>query len=215
MRCSQALPAPDESLPWKLRFCAAWDNTANEAACPGFSYFDGLACTTRTCLGLAIAPGTSAKCNCASVSADVTVLSTPPPAPPPPRPPPPPQQLVYGDVVAQSTDGAPVSGSLLANGPTFTDGTVVTVSTFFVLGTSTTYTPGPTPVPVIDAATGTVTGTIVILANGTYTFTPDPAYEGLVPPVIYILGSADGRTNPSSLLLEVQPGAKPCVCPSH
>ena len=68
------------------------------------------------------------------------------------------------------------------------------------------YPAGPTPVTVKDPVSNETTGTIVVLANGTTTFTPAPRFSGTVPLVSYIVASSDGQTDPSVLSITVTPG---------
>lgn len=122
--------------------------------------------------------------------------SPPPPSPPPPLAP----QLVDGDEAAVSRGGQIISGSLLDNDVPPT-GATTSVQSFTFGGV--TYTPGPTPVELFDPATGELSGALVILADGTYSFTPAPGFAGPVPAVNYTVASSDGQTNPSMLFVEV------------
>jgi hypothetical protein len=75
------------------------------------------------------------------------------------------------------------------------------------------YTPGPTPVTVTDPITGKVTGTIVMLPDGTTTFTPAPGFTGPVPAISYTVTSSDGQVSPSALDITVLPGeGADCSC---
>ncbi|WP_178123451.1 cadherin-like domain-containing protein, partial [Pseudomonas sp. JG-B] len=73
------------------------------------------------------------------------------------------------------TEDTPVNGNVLTN-DTDTDGDALTVTQFVVNGT--TYQAG-------DTATITNVGTLVINANGSYTFTPAQNYNGPVPSATY------------------------------
>jgi hypothetical protein len=86
-------------------------------------------------------------------------------------------------------------------------GTTVSVTSFTLPGSSVVYTPGPTPVTVTDPLTGKVTGTIVVLPDGTATFTPAPGFSGPVPAISYTVTSSDGQVSPGALDITVLPGA--------
>ncbi|WP_414876745.1 cadherin-like domain-containing protein, partial [Pseudomonas sp. IT-196MI5] len=73
-----------------------------------------------------------------------------------------------------TAEDAPVSGSVLT-GTSSVDGPVSVVS--FTIGDA-TYAAGST-------ATIANVGTLVIAANGAYTFTPDANYNGTAPTVSY------------------------------
>ncbi|PYY66370.1 hypothetical protein CRX42_32750, partial [Pseudomonas jessenii] len=87
-----------------------------------------------------------------------------------------------------------VSGSVLT-GTTSVDGPVSVVN--FTIG-DTTYTAGQT-------ATITNVGTLVIGANGAYTFTPDANYNGTVPTVSYTVTDGSGSNVTSTLNISVTP----------
>ncbi|MEQ1686591.1 MAG: VCBS domain-containing protein, partial [Burkholderiaceae bacterium] len=89
---------------------------------------------------------------------------------------------------ATSLEDTPVSGNVLAN-DTDIDGPALTVSQFSVGGT--TYTAGST-------ATLPGIGTLVMLANGSYTFTPAPNFNGAVPAIGYT--TTDGTATSSATL---------------
>ena len=61
--------------------------------------------------------------------------------------------------------------------------------------------------PIVDPATGTVTGTLVVKPDGSYTFTPAPGYVGPVPTINVYEKRSDGQTLTSSLNIDVTPGA--------
>ncbi|KIQ25679.1 hypothetical protein RT97_23645, partial [Variovorax paradoxus] len=88
-----------------------------------------------------------------------------------------------------TNEDTPLTGSVLT-GTTSVDGPV-TVTGFTVAGDATTYTAGQT-------ATITGVGTLVINANGSYTFTPAANYNGPVPVVTYSL--TDGSSGDTSTL---------------
>ena len=85
-------------------------------------------------------------------------------------------------------------------------GTTVSVTSFTLPGSSVVYTPGPTPVPVVDPVTGRTTGTIVVQPDGTATFTPAVGFTGPVPAISYTVTSSDGQVSPSALDITVLPG---------
>jgi hypothetical protein len=64
---------------------------------------------------------------------------------------------------------------------------------------------------VVDPATGRTAGTVVVLANGTATFTPATGFSGQAPPITYMVTSSDGQTSPGTLTVTLQPGAQ-CAC---
>jgi hypothetical protein len=97
------------------------------------------------------------------------------------------------DTVAE--DSGPATGNVLG-GTSSVDGAVSVVS-FQVAGDTTVYTAGQT---------ATVAGgTITILANGDYTFTPAANWNGAVPVVTYRVGDGSGPSNFSTLTLTVTP----------
>ncbi|PNB67858.1 RTX toxin, partial [Pseudomonas sp. GW456-E7] len=87
-----------------------------------------------------------------------------------------------------------VSGSVLT-GTSSVDGPVSVVN--FTIG-ETTYAAGST-------ATITNVGTLVIGANGAYTFTPDANYNGTVPTVSYTVTDGSGSNVTSTLTIDVTP----------
>lgn len=97
-------------------------------------------------------------------------------------------------------------------------GTTANVTSFTLPGSAVVYPTGPEPVPVLDPVTGMTTGTIVVLPNGTATFTPAPGFSGNVPSIQYTVESSDGQVNPSVLDITVTPrGSFSCLlaCPLH
>jgi Mg-chelatase subunit ChlD len=87
-----------------------------------------------------------------------------------------------------------VSGSVLT-GTSSVDGPVSVVS--FTVG-ATTYTAGTT-------ATIANVGTLLIAANGAYTFTPAANYNGTVPTVTYTVTDGSGTDDTSTLNISVTP----------
>ncbi|MDZ7904835.1 MAG: Ig-like domain-containing protein [Cypionkella sp.] len=103
------------------------------------------------------------------------------------------------ETVTVAEDSGATSGSVLT-GTTSADGTV-TVSSFQVAGNATVFTAGQT-------ATMAGVGTLVINANGSYTFTPAANYNGSVPVVTYSM--TDGtNTDTSTLSITVSPVTDP------
>jgi hypothetical protein len=84
-------------------------------------------------------------------------------------------------------------------------GATVILSGFKVPGSNTLIKPGSGPVPVVDPATGTVTGTVDIRSGGTYTFTPAPGFTGAVPPIMRTVTSSDGQSKEVPLTVYVTP----------
>jgi hypothetical protein len=58
---------------------------------------------------------------------------------------------------------------------------------------------------VVDPATGVVTGTVEVKADGTYAFTPAPGYVGPMPPIMLTSASSDGQAREVPLSINVSP----------
>lgn len=130
---------------------------------------------------------------------NISVGNSPPSPPsPPPSPPASFSPLLDGNEQLSTSPSTPVTTNLLSNSDNPL-GTTESVASFTVAGSPTVYTPGPTPVTIIDPATGTTTGTLVLQPDGTAIFTPAPGYAGNVPEITYTVTSSDGQTNPSTL----------------
>ncbi|MVW90258.1 tandem-95 repeat protein, partial [Pseudomonas sp. PB101] len=99
-----------------------------------------------------------------------------------------------------TAEDAPVSGSVLT-GTSSVDGPVSVVN--FTIG-DTTYAAGST-------ATITNIGTLVIGADGAYTFTPAANYNGTVPTVSYTVTDGSGSNVTSTLNINVTPVDDPSV----
>ncbi|WP_283182431.1 retention module-containing protein [Pseudomonas svalbardensis] len=99
-----------------------------------------------------------------------------------------------------TSEDAPVTGSLLT-GTNSVDGPVSVLN--FTIG-ETTYAAGST-------ATITNVGTLVIGANGAYTFTPATNYNGTVPTVNYTVTDGSGSNVISTLNINVTPVNDPSV----
>ncbi len=90
--------------------------------------------------------------------------------------------------IATTPEDAPISGNLLAN-DTDVDGPALSLTSFSVLGIA--HAPGSTVnLPGV--------GTLVVAANGTYTFTPQANFNGSVPEVGYTV--SDGSLSSTSTL---------------
>jgi hypothetical protein len=87
-------------------------------------------------------------------------------------------------------------------------GTTLNVTSFTLPGSSVVYTPGPTPVTVVDPITGQATGTIVVLPDGTATLAPAAGFSGRAPAITYTVTSSDGQVSPSALDITVLPGER-------
>ena len=93
-----------------------------------------------------------------------------------------------------TSEDAPVTGSVLT-GTSSVDGDVSVVN--FTIG-ATTYAAGST-------ATIANVGTLVLGANGAYTFTPAANYNGSVPTVSYTVTDGSGTDVTSTLNISVTP----------
>ena len=93
-----------------------------------------------------------------------------------------------------TSEDAPVNGSVLT-GTSSVDGDVSVVN--FTVG-ATTYAAGST-------ATLANVGTLVLAANGDYTFTPATNYNGTVPAVSYTVTDGSGSDVTSTLNISVTP----------
>jgi gliding motility-associated-like protein len=103
---------------------------------------------------------------------------------------------VANNDTATTSEDTPVSGNVLTN-DTDVDGNPLTVTQFTIPGVPGTFSAGQT-------ATIPGVGTLVINANGTYTFTPAPNYNGTVPPVTYTVSDGQGGTATATLQITVQ-----------
>ncbi|HET6537282.1 MAG TPA: Ig-like domain-containing protein [Sphingopyxis sp.] len=92
-------------------------------------------------------------------------------------------------------DGGPVTGNVIGN-DNDPDGDPLTVTDFTVEGT--TYKPGETAeIPGV--------GTIVINTDGSYTFTPEPDYNGTVPTITYTISDGKGGSDKADLVITIDP----------
>ncbi len=92
---------------------------------------------------------------------------------------------------APVTEDTPATGNVLTN-DSDVDGNPLVVSGFSVGGNS--YAPG-------QSASIAGVGTLVVNANGSYTFTPAPNYTGPVPVVSYTVSDGQGGTDSGTLTL--------------
>jgi len=106
-------------------------------------------------------------------------------------------------VVDPTTPGEPATGNMLANAEV-PPGTSASVTGFSVPGSDTVYPAGST-VPVVDPATGLVTGTMQVNPDGSYVFNPAPGYTGPVPTVVVDVASSDGQSVEVPLTVTVNP----------
>jgi large repetitive protein len=105
--------------------------------------------------------------------------------------------------VDTTTPGEPATGNVL-DSVISAPATTETVTGFKVPGSDTVYPAGST-VPVVDPATGLVTGTMQVNPDGSYVFTPAPGYTGPVPPVTVDVTSSDGQSVEVPLTITVNP----------
>lgn len=87
----------------------------------------------------------------------------------------------------------PLTGSIL-DGAVVAKGTTASVTSIQVQGYSRPLAPGTGPVTVTDPLTSTVTGTLDVLPDGTFTFTPAPGYTGPVPGMSVAVAGSDGQS---------------------
>ncbi len=98
---------------------------------------------------------------------------------------------------ATTPQNTPVSGSVVTN-DTDVDGDTLTVTQFTIAGVTGTFNAG-------DTATIPGVGTLVVNADGTYTFTPATNYYGPVPVTTYTVSDGNGGTDTGTLTLAVTP----------
>lgn len=110
--------------------------------------------------------------------------------------------LVTQPVAQATAPDTPARGNVLT-GLDVPPGTTLRVSGFKVPGSTTAIVPGGAPVAVVDQASGTVTGTLAMATDGSYTFDPSPSFAGVVPPVVAIVTRSDGVSREVPLSLTV------------
>jgi hypothetical protein len=108
----------------------------------------------------------------------------------------------------------PVTTNVLANVDA-PPGTTVSVTSFTLPGTGVVYPSGPNPVPVVDPITKATVGSIVVLPNGTATFTPTNGFSGQAPTITYTVTCSDGQISPGALTITVLPGELALATPMH
>ncbi|MEY4011433.1 MAG: hypothetical protein RIT22_557, partial [Bacteroidota bacterium] len=94
-------------------------------------------------------------------------------------------------------EDTPISGNVLSN-DTDPEGNPITVTQFAIAGITGTFTAG-------DTATIPGVGTIVVNADGTFTFTPVANYNGTVPTITYTIQDSQGGNDTANLNLAVTP----------
>ncbi len=97
-----------------------------------------------------------------------------------------------------ATEDVVFNGNVLGNDSDVDAGNTLTVQQYVVTGDVTVYPPGNT-------ATITGKGTLVILANGSLTFTPVSNYGGSVPDVTYTISDGNGGTASAVVRITVNP----------
>jgi CshA-type fibril repeat protein len=102
--------------------------------------------------------------------------------------------LTTDDIIVVNED-TPVNGNAL-NNDTDVEGDTLTVTQFTIAGVSGTFTAG-------DTATIPNVGTIVVNADGTFTFTPDANYNGMVPVITYTVSDGNGGTDTGDIKITV------------
>ncbi|MFN5422434.1 MAG: Ig-like domain-containing protein, partial [bacterium] len=102
--------------------------------------------------------------------------------------------LAVNDNVSSPED-TPITGSVLIN-DSDAEGNTLTVTQFTIAGVSGTFTAGQT-------ATIPNVGTIVVNADGTFTFTPDANYNGTVPAITYTVSDGNGGTDTADLAITI------------
>ena len=110
--------------------------------------------------------------------------------------------LAVPSVTVSTPPGKAVTGNFLS-GVTAPPGATAAVTAVQVPGSAAPVQPGSDPVSVTDPTTGTVTGTLDVKANGTYTFVPSSGYIGPVPPVTLTVSSSDSQSKTALLSITV------------
>ncbi|KAI9549370.1 hypothetical protein GHT06_003736 [Daphnia sinensis] len=99
------------------------------------------------------------------------------------------------DDVVTTPEDSPVSGNVLTN-DTDVEGNTLTVSGYSIVGITGPFTIGtPATIPSI--------GTIILNADGTFTFTPVANYNGTVPVITYTVSDGNGGTDMGDLAITV------------
>lgn len=98
------------------------------------------------------------------------------------------QPLAAAPLLVSTPAGVPAVDNLLS-AVAAPPGTTASVVGWRLADSSTLIPPGSGAVPLVNPITGAVTGSMEVVANGTYSFTPAPGYTGAVPPVVAIAAS--------------------------
>ncbi|KAI9549368.1 hypothetical protein GHT06_003734 [Daphnia sinensis] len=99
------------------------------------------------------------------------------------------------DDVVTTPEDSPVSGNVLTN-DTDADENTLTVSSFSIAGLTGPFTIGtPATIPSV--------GTIILNADGSFTFTPEANYNGTVPVITYTVSDGNGGTDTGDLTITV------------
>ena len=109
---------------------------------------------------------------------------------------------VASNDTATTPQGSAKSGDILTGADTDVDGNTLTLTQFSIGGV--TY-------PAGTAANIPGVGTLVINADGTYTFTPIPIYVGTVPTVTYTISDGNGGTATGTFIMTVSDVPEPPV----
>ena len=119
--------------------------------------------------------------------------------------------LTAAPMVRYTPQGTPVSDSMLS-GAAAPSGATLTVAGFRLPGAAKPTAPGPGAAQVIDPVTGRVTGTLVMRADGTFTFAPAAGFTGTVPTVYVTVSSSDGQSKevPLTIIVETTAGEHAC-----
>lgn len=110
--------------------------------------------------------------------------------------------FIAAPVMVATPPGIPATANALASS-TAPPGSTLSVASFKVPGFSTPIRPGTGLVPLIDTATGTLTGTLDLKPDGGFAFTPASGYVGPAPPVTVTVASSDGQSKDVPLSLTV------------
>jgi len=98
---------------------------------------------------------------------------------------------------ASGNEDTTITGNVLPN-DSDPDGDTLFVTGFTVNGDPTPYLPGQT-------ATIVGVGTITIEANGSFTFVPEPNYDGPVPNIVYTASDGKGGSGQANLIITINP----------
>ncbi|KAI9549369.1 hypothetical protein GHT06_003735 [Daphnia sinensis] len=102
--------------------------------------------------------------------------------------------VAVNDIISSPED-SPVSGNVLTN-DTDVDGNTLTVSGYSIVGIT-----GPFTIGTVETIPSI--GTIILNADGTFTFTPVANYNGTVPVITYTVSDGNGGTDTGDLAITV------------